>query len=76
LPPIKVKCYNYTKNTKKENIQSKYTRDADKFLAQPTYLSNVSSVQGTGCIPMGPDPENRVGDQDIGSPRRPVPSRL
>ena len=32
------------------------------------------SLQGTGGIPMGPDPENRVGDQDIGNPGRPVSS--
>ena len=32
--------------------------------------------QGTGGIPTGPDPENRVGDQDTGSPGRPVPSEL
>ena len=25
---------------------------------------------------MGPDPENRVGDQDMGSPGRPVSSGL
>ena len=30
------------------------------------------SVQGTGDSPTGPDPENRMGDQDIGSPGRPV----
>jgi hypothetical protein len=30
------------------------------------------SVQGTGGSPMGPDPENGVGDQDTGSPGRPV----
>ena len=30
------------------------------------------SVQGTGGIPTGPDPENRVGNQDIGNPGRPV----
>ena len=30
------------------------------------------SVQGAGGSPTGPDPENRVGDQDIGSPGRPV----
>jgi len=29
-------------------------------------------VQGTGGSPTGPDPENRLGDQDIGSPGRPV----
>ena len=39
-------------------------------------LSIVFSVQGTGGSPMGPDPENRVGDQDIGSPGRPVSSGL
>ena len=30
------------------------------------------SVQGTGGSPTGPDPENRVGDQDTGNPGRPV----
>ena len=37
-------------------------------------LSIVFSVQGTGGSPTGPDLENRVGDQDIGSPGRPVSS--
>ena len=32
------------------------------------------SVKGTGSSPTGPDPENRVGDQDSGS--RPVSSGL
>ena len=31
---------------------------------------NCFSVQGTGGSPTGPDPENRVGDQDTGSPGR------
>ena len=35
-------------------------------------LSIVFSVQGTGVSLTGPDPENGVGDQDIGSPVRPV----
>jgi len=39
-------------------------------------LSIIFSVQGTGGSPMGPDPENRVGDQDIGSLGRPVSSGL
>ena len=39
-------------------------------------LSIVFSVQVTGSSPTGPDPENRVGDQDIGSPGRPVSSGL
>ena len=34
------------------------------------------SVQGTGGSPTGPDPENRVGDKDIGSPGRPISSGL
>jgi len=34
------------------------------------------SVQGTGGSLTGPDPENRVGDQDTGSPGRPVSSGL
>jgi hypothetical protein len=37
-------------------------------------LSIVFSVQGTGGSPMGPDPENRVGDQDTGSTGSPVSS--
>jgi len=34
------------------------------------------SVQGTGGSPTGPVLENRVGDQDTGSPGRPVSSGL
>ena len=34
------------------------------------------SIQGTGGSPTGPYPENRVGDQDIGRPDRPVSSGL
>ena len=36
----------------------------------------IFSVQGTGGSTMGPDPENRVGDQDTGNPGRPVSSGL
>ena len=32
------------------------------------------SVQGTGGSPTEPDPENGMGDQNIGSPGRPVSS--
>ena len=35
-------------------------------------LSIAFSVQGTGGSQTGPYPENRVGDQDMGSPGRPV----
>jgi len=34
------------------------------------------SVHGTGGSLTGPDPENRVGDHDTGSPGRPVSSGL
>ena len=37
---------------------------------------NFFSVQGRSGSPTGPDPENRVRDQDIGSPGRPVSSGL
>jgi len=45
-------------------------------LAEKWWPFNFFSVQGTGCSPTGPDPENRVYDQDIGNPRRPVSSGL
>jgi len=32
------------------------------------------SVQGTDDRRIGPDPENRVSDQDTGSPHRPLSS--
>jgi hypothetical protein len=51
-----------------------YTRAADKSLARPTSIPIVFSVQGKGGSPTGPDPENRVGDQGIGSPGKPVSS--
>jgi hypothetical protein len=37
---------------------------------------NSFSVQGTGGRPTVPDPENRVRDEDNGSPGRPVSSGL
>ena len=39
-------------------------------------ISIVFSVQGTGGSPTGPDPENRVGDQDSGSSGSAVPSEM
>jgi hypothetical protein len=47
-----------------------------KSFVRPTYLSIVFSVQGRDGSPTGPNPENVVGDQDIESPGRPVPSGL
>ena len=39
-------------------------------------ISIAFSVQGTGGSPTGPDPGNRAGDQETGSPGRPVSSGL
>ena len=39
-------------------------------------LSIVFSVEGTGGSPAGPYLENRVDDDDTGSPSRPVSSGL
>ena len=39
-------------------------------------LSIIFPVQGSVGSPTGPNSENRVGDQDIGSPGRPVSSGL
>jgi len=39
-------------------------------------LSIVFFSPGKSGSPMGPDLENRVGDQDIGNPGRPVSSGL
>ena len=36
----------------------------------------IFSVQGTGGSPTGTEPENRMGDQDTGSPGRSVSSGL
>jgi hypothetical protein len=53
-------------NTDRRGRRHKY-RGADKPLARPTSLSIGSSIQGTSGSPMGPDPENRLGDQEIGA---------
>jgi len=37
---------------------------------------NCFSIQGTGGSPTGQDPENRVGDEDIGTPSKPVSAGL
>jgi hypothetical protein len=39
-------------------------------------LTTAFSVQGADGSPTGRDPENRFGDQNIGSPDRPVSSGL
>jgi len=75
-----VSCSNFCKPLKK--IQ-KFVRPTRSPRQQwpPRQKKNddlwiVFLVQGTGGSPTGPDPENRVGDQDIRSPGRPVSSGL
>ena len=41
-----------------------------------TFQLFFSVQEETGCSPTGPDPENSVGDEGIGSPSRPVSSGL
>jgi hypothetical protein len=38
------------------------------------FLPGRAKDFSAGGSPTGPDPENRVGDQDVGSPGRPVSS--
>jgi hypothetical protein len=57
-------------------VHATHYRGAGKSLARPTSLSIDFSVQGTGGSPTGPDPENRMDDNDIASPGRPVSSGL
>jgi hypothetical protein len=58
------------------HIYTHIYRGTGRSLARPTSFHLLFSVQGTGGSPTGPDPENRVGDQDIGNPGRPVSSGL
>ena len=74
------RCSNFCKSLKK--IQ-KFVRPTRSPRQQwpPSRKKNcdfsiVFSVQGTGGSPTGPDPENRVSDQETGSPGRPVYSGL
>jgi len=67
------RCSNFCKQLKKNTeicLSSQVSAAACR--TKNGDLSSVFSVQGTGSILTGPDPENRVGDQDIGSPCRPV----
>ena len=73
-------CSNFCKPLKKksESYPSNQVSAAAMTYASEENgdFSIVFSVEGTGGSPTGPDPENRVGDQDIGSPGRPVSSGL
>jgi hypothetical protein len=51
-------------------------RGGGESLGRPASRSILLRVRGTGGSPTGPDPENRVGDQDVRSPVRLVSSVL
>ena len=48
----------------------------DAVLVPKKIEARTFSAQGAAGTPTGPDPKNRVGDQDTGSPGRPVSSGL
>ena len=72
------RCSNFCKPLKKTksrklSVQPGLRRSNDLRVGRK--MANFQlffSVQGTGGSPTGPDPENRMGDQDIGSPGRQV----
>ena len=71
-------CSNFCKPLKKKfkrSVQSglRGSNDLDIGRKMATFQL-FFSVQRTGGSPAGPDPEYRVGEQDTGSPGRPVSS--
>ena len=76
---ILVRCSNFCKPLKKFRglpVQPGLRGSNDLRVGQKMATFQCFSVQGKGGSPEGPDPENRVGDQDTGSPGRPVSSGL
>ena len=73
-----VRCSNFCKSLKKiQNVVRPGLRGSYNIrVGKKGDLSIVFAVQGAGGSPTRPDPENRVGDEDIGSPGRPVSSGL
>jgi len=75
------RCSNFCEPLKKKfrslSVQPGLRGSSDLLVGQE--MANFRlffSVQGTGDSPMRPGPENRVGDQENGSPSRPVSSGL
>jgi len=58
------------------SVQQGLRRSDDLHVGRKMANFQLFSVQGIGGSPTGSDPENRVGDQDIGGPGRPVSSGL
>ena len=77
------RCSNFCKPLKKIYIQRlsvqpglRGSNDLRVGGTMATFQLFFFSVQRTGGSPTGPDPENRVGDEDIGSPGTAISSGL
>jgi len=68
------RCSKFCKSLKKIQNVVRPTRSPRR--TKNCDLTIVFTVQGTDGRPTGPDPENRVGDEDNGSPGRPLSSGL
>ena len=68
------RCSNFCKPIKKKfrrlSVQPGLRGSNDLRVGRKTATFNFFSVQGRGGSPTGPHSENRVGDQDTGSPGR------
>jgi len=71
-------CSNFCKPLKKTSPSNQVSAAAVISASEEKWLPFNCFFQSkrTGGSPTGPDPENRVGDQDIGSPGRPSSSGL
>ena len=75
--PVALTFANHSKKIRRLPVQPGLRSSNDLHVGRKmATLQLFFSVQGTGGIPTGPDPENRVGDQNIGSPGRPISSGL
>jgi len=70
------RCSNFCKPLKKKfrtlSVQSRPRGSNDRVGRKMANFQLFFSLRGTVGSPMGPDPENRVGDQETESPGRPV----
>ena len=72
-------CCNFCKPLKKKcrfSVQPGYCDSNDLRDGRKIATFNWFSVQGTGGSPTGPDTGNTMGEEDIGSPGRPVSTGL
>jgi hypothetical protein len=74
------RCSNFSSHSKKSEVCPSNQVSAAEMTSTLDENGDLPivffSFQGRGGSPTGPDPENKVGDRDTGSPGRPVPSGL